>query len=141
MKGIIGDEEGTLLKYEEVAKKLDIPKGYVMDGFSKKHTAYKLSLKKEKPIQLNELTIWPKEEEDSFILITEKDIKEKLGIDYDIEDIYFYVNDVNEKDNLIRNWKTNAEIQYLLHNDKDKVRIWFEKKRFIGKNRFVAIGE
>lgn len=124
MEGIMGDKKGTLIKYNEVLKKLNIPNKYLIHNIWTKDVFVIVN-----PITIEKLKfgeIIPDEirtvrTEHSTIKLAKDDFKKKLGLKYE----HFGVEMVfKEETTFLEIWGYEEELQYFLDNDPERTWFW-----------------
>lgn len=127
IEGIVGDQRGTLIKYNEVFKKLKVPSEYIVDDMLIWDVFVTFFLTKVEELKLGKITsrIRKFSEEYSRIELTKDDFKKKLGLKYehfDIEPVF------KEKTALLR-IRGSRELLYYLGKNSEQVYFWISEEK------------
>lgn len=128
IEGLMGDESGTLIKYNEVFKKLKIPKKYLIDSINIWDVFVEVNLTTIKKLKLGEIIpdgIRTVKTNNSTIKLSKDDFKKKLGLKYEHFDVKMFFR---EKPALLRVYGYMGELQYYLDKDSEQVYFWVSEE-------------
>ena len=140
MEGIVGDNRGTLIKYNEVLKKLNIPSKYFIDNIRVREVFVLVDLITIEELKLGELI-----PNGSRTAITEqltvKLVKEDFKKKFDLKYKHFNAGAVFKKKTTLQSlFGSGEELQYYLDKDSEGVYFWFSEEMEYSWRRKLFVG-
>ena len=128
MKGIINGKKGTLIKYNEVLKKLNIPKDYLFEFVVEDEVFITVYLKKIEEIVIGKIipNIIDIKTVSSMIRLTKNDFRKKFGLNY--ENFNVEVLFRKKTTYLLRIGSFSEELMYYLEKDLERVYFWISEE-------------
>jgi len=129
MEGTIGNQKGTLIKYNEVFKRLNIPKKYLLEFVLDGIPLVTVYLTKVEEIKIGKIVpnMINFKRESSVIFITIEDFKQKLGLKYDYFGVQIYFK---EKTTFLclGSGLFSEALKYYLDKDSEQVYLWISEE-------------
>jgi len=128
MEGKIGHQKGTLIRYNEVLKKLNIPKIYLIDYTMVMDIFVFFNLTKTKESKLGKVIpagTRLMRKEFLRLKISKDDFRKKFGLKYK----HFDAEAVFKEKKTIMRIRGDEELQYYLDKDSERVYFWFSEEK------------